>query len=252
MRQQDPPTVSNRNVFSGGVFASLPVETPSPDMSFALLNSKKKKTPTQQELQLVLDHHTIAQTKDVGQILLKHEPHVLHHRDKVYCEAKKNGISSTSSDQTRLGVLMAVIEYVYTHVEPPNEYTKKTDVSHFKEVAVWATKYAKQKGIIAPLTLIYASWTHDLERWIPSIKCQYLPESVDTYRKQIIHGITSAKVATHLLKGAPITNEESNRIYQLILYHHMPYPRMPNVVRSCGSKTRLQYKYNRARYRHFG
>eukprot|EP01084_Bolivina_argentea_P117890 209274_1 len=186
--------------------------------------------PKYEELQLVIDHYKIAQNKNIEQILLANEPHIIQHKNKIYAKAKKDGITYNSDDIIRLKVLSNIIEYIYNTIEPPNEYTKKTDIKHHKEVAVWSTKFAKNKGIIPPLTLIYASWAHDLERWIPSTKCEYLPESVDKYRKRLIHGITSARIATYLLKDAPVTKQEIDRVYQLILYHDTPNPRDGIVV----------------------
>lgn len=47
---------------------------------------------------------------------------------------------------------------------------------------------------------------------------------MDKYRKQVIHGVTSAKVATCLLKGAPVTQYEIDRIYDMVLHHDIPHP----------------------------
>ena len=49
---------------------------------------------------------------------------------------------------------------------------------------------------------------------------------MDKYRKQVIHGVTSAKVATCLLKGGPVTQYEIDRIYELVLHHDIPHPRL--------------------------
>jgi len=116
------------------------------------------------------------------------------------------------------------------NIEPPNEYTKQTDRKHFKEVGAWTAKFAKDKGIVPPVTLIYSAWCHDIERFIPATKCEYLPEAVDKYRKQVIHGVTSAKVATCLLKGGPVTQYEIDRIYELVLHHDIPNPREDIVI----------------------
>eukprot|EP01084_Bolivina_argentea_P123889 219533_1 len=191
---------------------------------------KMRQKATKDELQLVLNHFKIAKNKDIESILRKHEPHVLYYRDKLYNEAKQSGINAQSNDYMRLKILGAVVEFTYMNIEPPNEYTKQTDRKHFKEVGAWTAKFAKNKGIKPPVTLIYSAWCHDIERFIPSTKCEYLPESVDKYRKQIIHGITSAKVAICLLKGAPVTDAEKERIYQMVLYHDIPHPQEDIVI----------------------
>ena len=105
-----------------------------------------------------------------------------------------------------------------------------TDRHHYKEVAAWACKFAKDKDIVPPLTLVIAAWCHDTERFIPSTKCECLPEAVDKYRKQAIHSMTSSNVAMCLLKGAPLTKLEKQRISQLILYHDMTHPREDLVI----------------------
>ena len=105
-----------------------------------------------------------------------------------------------------------------------------TDRRHSKEVAAWAFKFAKDKDIVPPLTLVYTAWCHDIERFIPCTKCEQLPEAVDKYRKQAIHSLTSSNVAMCLLKGAPLTKLEKQRIFNLILYHDMPHPREDLVI----------------------
>ena len=47
-------------------------------------------------------------------------------------------------------------------------------------------------------------------------------QSVDKYRKQLIHPLTSAKVAMCLLKGGPVTDVEKSRVYDLIIHHDKP------------------------------
>eukprot|EP00486_Rosalina_sp_Unknown_P015656 CAMPEP_0201594786 /NCGR_PEP_ID=MMETSP0190_2-20130828/191985_1 /ASSEMBLY_ACC=CAM_ASM_000263 /TAXON_ID=37353 /ORGANISM="Rosalina sp." /LENGTH=687 /DNA_ID=CAMNT_0048054521 /DNA_START=190 /DNA_END=2253 /DNA_ORIENTATION=+ len=191
---------------------------------------KMKKKATIEELQLVLDHFQVAKDKDIEAILRENEPHVLEYRDKMYEQARKSGINQQSEDMIRLKVLGHVVQYAYMNIEPPNDYTKQTDRKHFKEVGAWTAKFAKDKGIVPPLTLIYSAWCHDIERFIPATKCEYLPEAVDKYRKQVIHGVTSAKVATCLLKGAPVTQYEIDRIYQMVLHHDIPHPREDIVI----------------------
>ena len=183
-----------------------------------------KKKASIEELQLVINHFAAAEEKDIEGILKQHEPHVLEYRDKIYAQALNDGVTVTSDDMTRLKVLAPVVEYAFMNIEPPNEYTKLTDRRHFKEVAAWACKFAKDKDIVPPLTLVYTAWCHDIERFIPSTKCEYLPEAVDKYRKQAIHSMTSSNVAMCLLKGAPVTEQEKQRIFQLILHHDMPHP----------------------------
>eukprot|EP01084_Bolivina_argentea_P108265 193476_1 len=191
---------------------------------------KMKKIATKKELEMVLEHYEYTNNRNIEQILLQHEPHIIEYRDRVYLEAKQNGITAQSSDYLRLKILGAVVEYTYMNIEPPDDYTKKTDRKHFKEVAAWSAKFCKNRNIIPPLTLIYAAWCHDIERFIPSTKCKYLPEAVDKYRKQVIHGINSSNVAITLLKGAPITQQEKDRIYEMILHHDIPDPRQDVII----------------------
>lgn len=47
-------------------------------------------------------------------------------------------------------------------------------------------------------------------------------QSVDKYRKKLIHPLTSAKVAMTLLKGAPITESERDKIWEIIRHHDKP------------------------------
>eukprot|EP01084_Bolivina_argentea_P230964 389628_1 len=124
---------------------------------------KMKKEATVKELRQVINHHKIAQNKDIEDILTTNEPHVLNYRDKLYLEAHQNGITQHSSDAMRLKILAAVVEYAFMNIEPPNEYTKQTDRKHFKEVGAWAAKFAKDKGVVPSLVLIYAAWCHDIE-----------------------------------------------------------------------------------------
>lgn len=49
-----------------------------------------------------------------------------------------------------------------------------------------------------------------------------MPEHIDEYRKEIIHPITSGRVALALLDGAPLTNKEKDNIFQLISQHDKP------------------------------
>jgi len=69
---------------------------------------------------------------------------------------------------------------------------------------------------------------------------------VDKYRKQVIHAITSAKVATCLLKGAPVTKQEIERVYQMVLHHDMPHPREDIVILGnkliCGASEDLMWE----------
>eukprot|EP00484_Ammonia_sp_Unknown_P011321 CAMPEP_0197077230 /NCGR_PEP_ID=MMETSP1384-20130603/212508_1 /TAXON_ID=29189 /ORGANISM="Ammonia sp." /LENGTH=622 /DNA_ID=CAMNT_0042516091 /DNA_START=176 /DNA_END=2044 /DNA_ORIENTATION=+ len=191
---------------------------------------KMRKKATPQELELVLKHYQIAMEKEIELILQQHEPHILVYRDQKYEAAKQKGIDAQSDDAERLKVLGDVVKYTYMNIEPPDEYTKKTDRKHFKEVAAWSAKFAKNKGIVPSLVLIFSAWCHDIERFIPATKCKYLPEAVDKYRKQVIHAVTSAKVATCLLKGAPVSQAELDRIYQMVLHHDMPDPREDIVI----------------------
>ena len=85
---------------------------------------KMKKKPTKSELQLVLQHFDEAMDKNIEQILMKHERHVIEKRDEIYAKAKKQGISAKSKDLVRLKVLADVIEYTFMNIEPPNDYTK--------------------------------------------------------------------------------------------------------------------------------
>eukprot|EP01084_Bolivina_argentea_P173565 300639_1 len=191
---------------------------------------KMKKAATLEELQMVIHHFDIAQQKDMEDILSVHEPHVLDYRDKQYLKAQDRGITADSDDDTRLKILTDVVQFAFMTIEPPNEYTKKTDRKHFKEVGDCTATFAKEKGVTPSVALIYSALCHDIERFIPCTKCEYLPESVDKYRKQIIHGETSAKVACCLLKGAPVTKEEKEKIYEMIRHHDMPNPREDMVI----------------------
>ena len=60
-------------------------------------------------------------------------------------------------------------------------------------------------------------------------------QAVDTYRKQAIHALTSAKVAMCLLKGAPVTEQEKQRIFQIILRHDMTHPSFVQMYSSSSS-----------------
>jgi len=186
---------------------------------------KMKGKATSQELKMVLHHFEIALNKDIEELLRTHEPHIVAYREARYRQAMQEGVTESSDVALRLRVVGDVVEHTFMRTEPPDEYTKKTDRKHFKEVATWTAKFAKDKGATASLPLIYAAWCHDIERFIVSTKCSYLPEAVDKYRKQVIHGVTSAKVALCLLRGAPVTMSEKQRIYELILHHDIPHPR---------------------------
>ena len=189
---------------------------------------KKPKAPaSREELCQVLEHFALAQQKDIEGLLRTHEPEVLAQRDAIYASAAASGLSADSScESARLSVLGRVVAFAFAHIEPPNEYTKLTDRRHFREVAAWTAKMAKDRGVRPELALIFSAWCHDIERFIPCTKCAYLPESVDKYRKQVIHGVTSARGALCLLKGAPVTQREKDRVFELILRHDIPNPRM--------------------------
>eukprot|EP01084_Bolivina_argentea_P039418 72850_1 len=192
--------------------------------------SSMRKRPSEEELQLVLEHFKMAETKDFEQILYNNHPNILHFRDQTYSDAKQNQINCKSDDTKRLDVLKTVVEYAYMNIEPPNEYTKQTDRKHFKEVAELSAHFCKNQNIKVPFTLICAAWCHDIERFIPCTKCKYLPESVDKYRKQAIHPITSARIARILFNGGPITSEEMERVYELILRHDIPNPKEDIII----------------------
>jgi len=204
--------------------------TPLPDSSPLAKSISKVGDPTRDELKLVLEHFDAAQKRNMEAILTENEPQVLEHRDKIYTKAQADGITAESHSDSRLSVLSQVVEYLFMNVEPPNHYTKITDRKHFIEVAEGACTFAKERNIAPSVVLVVSSWYHDVERFIPSTKCQYLPEAVDQHRKQAIHPLTSANVAMCLLKGAPITEAERARIYQMILHHDMPTPREDLVI----------------------
>ena len=87
------------------------------------------------------------------------------------------GVTEKSSKEVRLEVIGEVVEYLFKNVEPPDEYTKRTDIGHFKEVAALAVQGAKKMELVdVPITLVLSCWLHDVERFIPSTKCKYLPE----------------------------------------------------------------------------
>ena len=85
---------------------------------------KMKKKASEEELQMVLDHFQEAHDKDIEQILVEHEPHVIRYRDAKYAEAKQLGITLDSDDKERLKILGDVVKFTYMNIEPPNEYTK--------------------------------------------------------------------------------------------------------------------------------
>jgi len=209
-----------------------PPNTSKAQTSTASSSAKKQRAPaTRAQLSSVLDHFAIAQRKDIEALLREHEPEVLERRDAIYTSAAARGVCAESATESaRLSVLGRVVSFAFANIEPPNEYTKLTDRRHFKEVAAWTAKMAKDRGVRPELALIFAAWCHDIERFIPSIKCSYLPESVDKYRKQLVHPVNSANVAMCLLKGAPVTDLEKDRIYQLILRHDLPKPRRDIVI----------------------
>ena len=92
--------------------------------STAFVSPSAQKSATNQELLLVLDHFEAAQKKDIEAILKEHEPHVLTYRDDTYCQALRDGITSESDMNTRLAVLLKVMEFLFMNIEPPNHYTK--------------------------------------------------------------------------------------------------------------------------------
>lgn len=216
-----------------------------------------------EEYASVLKHTKKAWTKDFQSIINNHEPQVIEYRNKTYNQAITDGITAHSPTALRLPYIQRVIEYTFESVEPPNKYTADTDRKHFKEVAQIAVQFYKRSQLEheyqslqnmqktlkeqqkrfciktsetlnnnlslssykIPLTLIISSWCHDIERFLPCTKCEYLAESVDHYRKQIIHPITSARICCEvLLKNAPITEYEIERVKQIILHHDLPYP----------------------------
>jgi len=185
-------------------------------------SNSKKKNPTVNEWKLVKQHFQHAKTRNLEQDLLTNEKHLIEYRNKIYKQAKNDGITPYSNDKQRLNVVQDVVEYLFNNVKPPNTYTKNTDIRHFKEVAALAVNYCKKQNKQAPITLIMSCWFHDIERFIPCTKCDYLPEIVDKYRKQLIHPQTSARVAMTILEGSPIRNEEKQRIYDIIVQHDKP------------------------------
>jgi hypothetical protein len=189
-----------------------------------------KKEFTAGEIDAVLRDTQNAWTRDLEAVLLDHEPHVIEYRNEIYLQALANGVTSQSPTEKRLFYIEKVVSFLFMNVEPPNKYTAITDRKHFKEVAALALIFDRKSKNVSvadydiPLTLVIAAWMHDVERFIPCIKCRYLEENVDHYRKQVIHPITSTKVAQVLLTGAPLTGVEMQRITQLILHHDMPHP----------------------------
>ena len=53
---------------------------------------------------------------------------------------------------------------------------QQTDRKHFKEVGAWTAKFAKDKGIIPPLTLIYSAWCHGMHliHTISTVSAMYI------------------------------------------------------------------------------
>jgi len=158
----------------------------------------------------------------LNQYLQKNYPNVIEYRNMTYNDAKKKKITVESNNLQRLQYIAKVVEHTYYNIEPPDEYTKKSDRKHFKEVAVNAVTFCKKKNKIPSIELIVSCWLHDIERFIPHIKCEYLPEHIDEYRKEIIHPMTSAQVALALLNGAPLTVKEKDNIFALISQHDKP------------------------------
>jgi hypothetical protein len=182
-----------------------------------------KRKPSADEWTLVESAYAQARMVDIESILREFEPKVLEKRDAVYARAQKRGVTEASDDKDRLAVVGEVVEYLFHNVEPPDEYTKRTDINHFKEVASLAVQAAKHRSTSAvTLTLILSCWMHDIERFIPSTKCKYLPEAVDSYRKRLIHPMTSARVALCILRGSPVSEREKERIRDIIVQHDKP------------------------------
>ena len=179
---------------------------------------------------MVLDAFENAKTKNFENILKENEPEIIEFRDLMYKRAKEASIDKTSDDYKRLACIGKVVEFIFANVEPPNDYTAKTDRRHFKEVASNAASFCKHRNLELPITLVISAWFHDIERFIPCTKCKYLPESVDKYRKQAIHAMTSAQIACVLLKGAPLTLVEEKRVFEIILRHDLPHPEVDLVI----------------------
>lgn len=136
---------------------------------------------------------------------------------------------SNSSDLERVAPVYALVRKIYRENFGVDNYTWKTDGEnefgrgHYYDVA---------SGLKQPMTVpkAIAAFMHDLERFFPSAKVDYLStdrlvllggKTVDnTLRKKSLHPRNSAKLADLILDTNPrITAEEKSDIFDLILYH---------------------------------
>ncbi|ETO30521.1 hypothetical protein RFI_06599 [Reticulomyxa filosa] len=60
-------------------------------------------------------------------------------------------------------------------------------------------------------------------------KFQKIKKKLDRYRKEVTHGINSARVTMVILKGAPVTNVEKQEIHDIIVQHDKPTGTRDNV-----------------------
>ena len=139
---------------------------------------KKKPKATKEDNDLVRSHYKYARKRDIEEILHEKHGHLIGKRDEIYQNARDKGINNDSNDKDRLNCIGQVAEHCFSTIEPPDEYTAKTDRRHFREVAALATKLWKDHypNDKIPATLIISCWFHDIERFIPETKCKYLPE----------------------------------------------------------------------------
>lgn len=104
---------------------------------------------------------------DVDTSLRRNHAKLIEFRDQVYATSQV-----TARDENRLNVIAQVASFAFLTIDPRCQYTKNTDIKHFKEISYlsahqWVDEYPQTK---VPITLVIAGWFHDIERYIPETR----------------------------------------------------------------------------------
>ena len=115
------------------------------------------------------DYYNNTVNFDVAKVLSTNYSKLIDLRDEIYLISN---VTKDSTDEDRLEVIAAVVNFAFMTIDPRCTYTKSTDIKHFKEISYlsahqWVDDFPDTK---VPITLIIAGWFHDIERFIPETR----------------------------------------------------------------------------------